>query len=212
MTDFEAIEGEIKTGKYRTLAYGNVEGGAYAKCNIFTSDMAEKHWGVKLPRKKHQTHYNQYSKDQDWPENPMSAAELPKYYEKRADLMGSGVQKVTAKEGREIVNNDGLVLMVGLGHATIMAPNEKNWPLVYRIHDPWDRVKVGLKDASKYQFYHISPDDYNKFNAILEQIGLSERDVHAKFGENVSTEWSSDYNSKYELLHQKLRKSRPQEY
>ena len=75
--------------------------------------------------------------------------------------------------------------MLGRGHATIVAPSQNPWPLIYRSdlsHRGTDeRIKVGVKDLSKFEFYHINAANYQFFNKILSASGYTDNDIGSKF-------------------------------
>lgn len=184
------IDEEIQTGRYNTERGVIGSRSAYLpttgminKCNLFVDDMAKKYWGVTLPRRKHSLFATE--NNPDWPEMPMSAAPLHRYYETRSKLKTSGVEKVDHNQGREIANNGGLVLVLGGGHATIMSPSAAQWPLIYRsnlANRGGDfRTRVGIKSPEYYDYYAVQPEEYNKFNETIKKAGVSESALANRF-------------------------------
>ena len=184
------IDEEINTGKY-----GESEGvGYYPKCNIFRSDIAKRGWGVELPRLRDDQFVRQNDYDKNYRGNedkPMSAVTLDRYYKERSKLIGSGVKEIPPQVASQLANNEQLVLVVGQGHATIAAPNDKNWPTVYRSDAPTrgtdKRTRVGVnldkEGKSAFKFFVINPEEYNSFSKTLKDSGYSDEDIYAKFKE-----------------------------
>ena len=213
------IDEEINTGKY-----GKSEGvGYYPKCNIFTSGIAERGWGVKLPRLRDDQYVRRNDYDNKYPGNedkPMSAVTLRDYYRERSMLEGSGVKEVPPQVASQLANNEKLVLVVGQGHATIAAPSDKNWPTVYRSDAPTrgtdKRTRVGVnldkKGKSAFQFFVINPEEYNNFSKTLKDSGYSDEDIYARYREAKEDEkkspkaFTSSLSGKTLINNEKFRK------
>ncbi len=225
MGAFEEIDEIINTGKYSRYDYINPDAGnpdpkkEYNQCNFFVDDIAKKYWDVKIPRlsddKFQKSTTSAQGVKKDWPNNPMSAVSLEGYYRERDKLMGSGVKKISAEEGRQRANNGDLVLVLGGSHSTIMAPSEENWPLIYRQDMAYrkgdKRTRVGMKNKEHFDYYAISPGEYKNFNKMLKRAGFVEKDIYVPYNLDSNDDYVSR-NERYEKLHTKLRKTRPGDY
>jgi len=180
----DKINGDIKSGRYKT--------------QNFIEDVTRRYWGIILPMMKHQLQLSPYD-NQDLLNSLMSMHELPGYYKERSNLAGSGVRGITPEDGHNIANRGGLVLVVRDGEASIMAPSEEPFPLVYKTDELMTTEK--LKDFRGFDFYHIDPEEYARFNMKLEETGLSERDIHAKYGSKAAVDLSYAPNQNYNILH-----------
>jgi len=217
------IDDEINTGKYGE----SKDVGYYSKCNIFTSDIAKRGWGVELPRLRDDQYVRQNDYDKNYRGNedkPMSAVTLDRYYKERSKLIGSGVKEIPPQVASQLANNEQLVLVVGQGHATIAAPSDKNWPTVYRSDAPTrgtdKRTRVGVnldkEGKSAFKFFLINPEEYNSFSKTLKDSGYSDEDIYTKFRKakedekkspNAFPSYSGDIlipNEKFEKLQEML--------
>jgi len=162
----------------------------YFKCNLFFSDVVKGLTGADVPKIKDERHPENPTSSggnkKDWPDNPMSAAAMENYYLERSNIPNSGVVSVTPEDGRKLANSGRVVLAVGKGHTTIMAPSKNPWPLVFRsdIQDRGEdkRTRVGLKDGGEGMgFYLINGDEYRMFDESLSKRGFSRKDVHSPY-------------------------------
>lgn len=173
---FDEIDKEIQTGKYNLTI--NKDGSLYPKCNQFTDDAVKK-FGVSLPRYSSMLkYYTRYGTGKDVANRPMLAPALEDYYSGRSKIQGSGVTPVDSDTATQLANLGELVLVVGQGHATIAAPNDKPWPLIFRSdlygRNGDKRTRVGIK-AEKFKYYRIEPETYENFNKKIKEIGLSDQ-------------------------------------
>jgi hypothetical protein len=181
---FSEVEKEIETNKFDKF-YGDT---TYNKCNQFVACAANK-WGIELPKNKDIPDYLAENKSSsggvygESPELPMTATPLRFYFEERADIKDSGATAVKADEAKDLANKNELVLMLGKGHATIVAPSETGNIQVYRsdrsLRGDDKRIKVGVKDPESWQFYHIQKDKYDKFNQEMKKMGATDKDINS---------------------------------
>ena len=203
MADFDKIDETINTGKYYSTNAG------YNTCNLFVDDMTKELWNFSLPRVKNQAGSHYSSKDakaEDWPENPMAAAELDNYYEERSKFSSSGVTEVSANDGKKAANSGYPVLVLGSGHATLMAPSADSWPLIYRsdkINTNDKRTRVGIKNQESFKYFRVDPQQYTDFNAKLEKKGFTDFDILSPYGRDSDKEYTSN-RDKYTQLRKEM--------
>ena len=194
---FSTIDNTIRTDKYNSKKCG------YNTCNLFLADTLKKHWNVDVPKMKDDQYQSiPTSSDgnkKDWPENPMSASVMTSYYKSRSEIKNSGVTEVSAEEGRKATNSGIPVVVLGSGHATIMAPSDESWPLIYRQDQAFskdNRTRVGIKDKKAFKYYLLEPDKYESFNSTIKKLGFSEKDVFTQFNVDDELNYTGE-NQKY---------------
>ena len=209
------IDSEIASKKYNSYDKDGVK--TYNKCNVFMDDMAQRGWGVALPRLKDDMFVKEYGYTSSPGRNvfkgneekPMSAASLDDYYEQRSQLRGSGVKRVPFNAISQLANQGNLVLVVGSGHATIAAPSKEKWPLIFRSdlgeRGEDKRTRVGVKNPDKFQYYMIEPNQYNEFSNTLKESGYSDSDVYYQWDEPDKDSHQTKIREKYKKLHEMLR-------
>ena len=154
----------ILSGKYNKCKVKSASGVEFDvnKCNLFVDDMAQKLWGVKLPRYKEAEPEAMY---EGWDNRPLKTSKLNTYLAGRTIYDDGGVSMVDRYEANELANIGELVVASDGTHSTLVAPGKG--PMVYRSDQTGrhgdKRLKVGVGDGMN--FYHVDPTQYNEFEA-----------------------------------------------
>jgi len=183
---FKEIDDDIKTGRFDRCYKGTT----YNKCNLFLNDTA-KRFGIDIPKNKDLPDFllqgNISSSGgvlSEHLDKPMTAGWLDDYYENRSALSNSGVSRVGIDEGQKLANDKNLVMVLGSGHASLLAPSKTGMPTIYRSDRSFrgkdKRIKVGIKNVDKFKYFYINPDQYNIFNEVIAQKGISNKDISSK--------------------------------
>jgi hypothetical protein len=183
------IKSKIKTGKYNKEKSGDF---TINKCNLFVDDVAQKGWGVKLPRYKHSPvkHY------EGWDERPLEARQM-RYFLNGLTAFGpsSGVKRLDRKSAWQAANSGGLVVVTNGTHSTVMAPS-KSRPKVYRS-DQEDRretrYRVGVSE--NYDFFYVDPTEYSTFMGAVQRTGERVEDIIV-YGSTI-TDQMDRYRNEY---------------
>ena len=174
------IEESIRSTKYGR----NEEYGYYNKCNLFMCDVASK-FGVEIPKNRDDMTYQENHSLGIHKDLPARAPFLHRYFLKRSELPNSGVYRVGHDKISKLASMGGLVFVLGRGHATVAAPSDDPWPLIYRSdlsnRGADKRTRVGIKNPEKLDYFFINPPQYNFFNKMLKTSGYSDYDIANKF-------------------------------
>jgi len=212
---FTKVDERIRSGEYTRC-----EGKDYYQCNLFTTDVAKDYFGVELPKMKDAIYGHvagEYTAGEvgrgvlkrDWPNKPMPAAEMYSYFKERSGLRGSGVSRVVAEEARKKATRGELVLMLGGGHATVVAPSENPWPLVFRsdLSNRGDdnRTRVGMASPDAGKFFAINPEEYENFTKLVRSSGMEEKDIFSPFLLDADGKYAGG-NDNYDWLHREFAK------
>ena len=199
------IDKSIRSGKY-SRSFSKKDD--YNKCNLFVCDVLKKGWDIEVPKMKDEDYRGVTSsggKKDDWPENPMSAVGLHGYYSERSALPNSGVSEVDVKTGMELSKAGAPVVVLGAGHATLIAADDAPWPLIYRsdLADRGEdkRTRVGMKDPDKFRYFAINPPQYKEFNKKIKDYGFTDNAVVQKYEE---VDGKTQRGSNYTKLREKL--------
>lgn len=161
----ETIAKACRSGKYDTEI---LPSGEYlSKCNLFLDDVLKSQWSIALPRHSEDSIWSKIYPG--WKDRPMKAPALEIYLREAAKSPKSGVRRIKHKEAASLATQGEPVVALGLGHATLFAPNT-DWPSVYRsdlaFREEDKRIKVGLKKSSCLKAFHINSEQYKKYREL----------------------------------------------